>query len=61
MWWFENGSHRLIYIILMWAPAGGTVWEGLGGVALLVEACQWKCALSFKKAMLFLSFLASHL
>ena len=24
---------------------GGTVWEGLGGVALLVEVCPWGWAL----------------
>jgi hypothetical protein len=24
---------------------GGTVWEGLGGVALLVEVCLWGWAL----------------
>jgi hypothetical protein len=30
----ENGSHRLIYLNV-WSPVGGTVQEGLGGVALL--------------------------
>ena len=30
-------------------PAGGTVWEELGGVALLEEVCHWKWALRFKE------------
>lgn len=30
----ENGPHRLI-CVNTWFPAGGTVWEGLGGIALL--------------------------
>jgi hypothetical protein len=33
----KNGSHKLMY---SWFPVGGTVWEGLGGVALK-EMCHW--------------------
>ena len=28
----------------------GTVWEGLGGVALMEELCHWGWALRFEKA-----------
>jgi hypothetical protein len=28
---------------------GGTVLEGLGGVALLEEVCRWERALTFQK------------
>ena len=34
--------HRLVYLNA-WFPAGRTVWEGLGGVALLKEVCHWAC------------------
>jgi hypothetical protein len=43
-----NGSHRLIYLNTC-PPVGGTVWEGLGGVALLEEVCHWGWALMFQK------------
>lgn len=29
-------------------PVGGTIWEELGSVALLVEVCHWGWALSFQ-------------
>ena len=37
----KNGSHRLIYLNVL-TPVGGTVWEGLVGVALLKEVCHWE-------------------
>lgn len=37
----ENDSHRLLYLNV-WAPAGGTVWERLEGMALLEEICHWR-------------------
>ena len=36
----ENGPHSFIYLSV-WSPVGGTVWEGLEGVALLVAVCHW--------------------
>jgi hypothetical protein len=33
----------------LFSPAGGTIWKGLGGVALLGEVCHWKWALWFQK------------
>jgi hypothetical protein len=32
----ENGPHRPMYLNA-WLPVSGTVWEGLGGMALLEE------------------------
>ena len=37
----ENVLHRLICLNI-WSLVGGTIWEGLGGVALLQEVYhQW--------------------
>jgi hypothetical protein len=36
----ETGLHRLIYLNAC-SAVGRTVWEGLGGVALLEEVCHW--------------------
>lgn len=36
----ENGSHSLMYLNA-WFPAVETVWEVLGGLALLSEVCYW--------------------
>jgi hypothetical protein len=33
-----------------WAAAGGTVWEGLAGVAFLEEVCHWGLGLEVSKA-----------
>lgn len=33
-------------------PAGGTVWEELGGLALLEEVCHWKWTSRFKETVL---------
>jgi hypothetical protein len=41
----QNGSHRLM-CLSTWFPVGGTIWEGLGGLALLKEGCHWEQALS---------------
>ena len=32
-----------------WSPFAKTLWEGLGGVALLEEVCYWGLALKFPK------------
>lgn len=58
----ENGPHRLMYL-KTWLPVGETVWEGLGGLALLEEVyhkawtlkCQkpilsWFCLLSTNRS-----------
>ena len=34
----EKGPHRLIHLN-SWSLVGGTIWEGLEGVALLEEVC----------------------
>ena len=36
----ENDPHNLMYLSA-WVPISGTVWEGLGGVALWEELCHW--------------------
>ena len=30
------------------SPVGGTVWKGLGGMALLEGVCYWEWALRFQ-------------
>jgi hypothetical protein len=37
----------------IWFSVGGTIWEGLGGVVLLVEVCHCGWALEFQRPMLF--------
>ena len=39
------------------STVGGTVWEGLGGVALLEEVCHWGQALRFQDSSQTLSLL----
>ena len=47
----ETGLHRLIYLNACFS-VGGTVWEGLRGVALLEQVCHWVWALRFQKPTL---------
>jgi hypothetical protein len=52
-----QGPHRLI-CLSSWSLAGRTIWEGLGGVALLeeiclLEECPWEQVLKFQKVSLF--------
>ena len=44
----ENGPCGLIYLNTQ-SPVSGTVWEGLGAVALLEEVSHWGWALKFTK------------
>jgi hypothetical protein len=37
----NENSPSLIYLNIGF-PVGGIVWKGLGGVALLEEACHWQ-------------------
>jgi hypothetical protein len=37
----------LIYLNA-WSPVGGTVWEGLGDVALFEEICDWGAGWCFE-------------
>lgn len=46
--WMKNGPHRLL-CVNTWFPAGGTVWEGLGGIALLGKVCHWEWTLRFQQ------------
>jgi hypothetical protein len=41
-------GHELIYLNTC-SPVAGTVWEGLGGVALLEEVCHHRWALKFQR------------
>jgi hypothetical protein len=50
----ENGPHRFIYLSA-WSSVGGTLWEGLVGVALLEEVCHWGQASEVSKAQDILS------
>ena len=34
---------------MAWSSVCGTVWEGVGGVALLEEVCHWDGLCSFKR------------
>jgi hypothetical protein len=36
----ENGPYMLSYLN-SWSSVGWTIWEGLGGMALLEEVCHW--------------------
>lgn len=45
----RNGSHLTI-----WSSVGGTIWEGLGGVASLEEVCHLGQAWGFKRLLPFL-------
>ena len=47
-----NGPHRLV-CLNVWSSVDGTVWEGLGGVALLEEACLQRWVLRLEKSTLF--------
>jgi hypothetical protein len=43
-------SMRLIPICLnTWFPVGGTVWEGLEGVALFEKVCHWEVGFEVSK------------
>lgn len=44
----KNGPHRL-RCVNTWFPAGGTVWEGLGGIALLGKGCHGEWTLRFQQ------------
>ena len=43
LWLFEQKC-------IPWLLYGGTIWERLGGTALLEEVCLWGWALRFQKA-----------
>lgn len=49
----ENGPHRLIRLNICFV-LGGTVWEGLGIVAMLYKVCHYARALRFQKFTTFL-------
>ena len=46
----ENGPHRLI-CLNAWSPVVGTVWEGLGVVALMEKVCHWGLGFEVSKAL----------
>lgn len=50
--WNENGPRRLKYLNA-WSLVAGTVWEGLGGVAMLEEVWQWRLSLRVQRLKLF--------
>jgi hypothetical protein len=49
MCWFEWEWLRWLTRLNTWRPGGGTIWEGLGGVALLEEMCHWEWVWKFPK------------
>ena len=44
----ENGPCRLVYLNAL-LHLGGTVWEGLRGVAFLEEVCHWGVSFEIPK------------
>ena len=48
----ENDLYRL-NVLNIWFLLCGTIWEGLGGVTLLGEACHWGWTFRLQKSMLF--------
>ena len=50
--WNENGPQRLKYLNA-WSLVAGTVWEGLGGVAMLEEVWHWRLTLRVQRLQLF--------
>jgi hypothetical protein len=45
----KNAPYRLMYLNT-WSPVSATVWEGLGGVALLEEVCHYGVVFEVSKA-----------
>lgn len=35
--WNENGPYRIMHVVSAWSHVGGSLWGGLGSVALLEE------------------------
>lgn len=48
MWWFERDAPHNRRHLSAWTPVGGSIWGGLGGLALLEEVCLWKWLSEFK-------------
>lgn len=48
--WIGMIDHHRLTHLSTWFPSGRIAWEGLGGVALLEEACHLRCTLRFQKA-----------
>jgi hypothetical protein len=44
----DCSPHRLTRLTI-WSSVSGTVWEGLGGVALFKDMCPWGQVLRFQK------------
>lgn len=50
----KNDTHRPIYLTI-WPLIAGTVWKGLGGLAMVEEVCQWGQVLRFQKTLVCLT------